>query len=282
MYKILLDDRFCKNVQTQHVYLDGLLNVIRKYFDAKIIYFTPFRTDVNTSYHYAQMSQLLNKRIIQTQKVIKCNLNQISPVTDSVLNELGLDEFFVGKIEYLLRESPDDVLIIPLIHDEANRKLRLKEYKARICFVGNYDEEIESNIGQWLQDDIVIQGTSATAKNWFPMSDLCNGYKRWRADLLKSSSKDYRISVFEEIGKEVAKRNKYQYDQRLTYINKKKSGGDKRQVFKSLTSDVYLSTDFENGGFEVYDKNAKHQGQYNFNGEHDKDADQKSHPLYLE
>lgn len=281
MYKILLDDRFYRNSQEQHVYLDNLLNVIQKYFDAEIIYFTPFRTDVNKSYHYAQMSQMLNRRIIQTRKVIKQDLNQVVSATDSTLNKLGFDDFFIGKIEYLLKTAPNDILIIPLIYDKENRELKLKTYKTRISFIGNYDEEVESNIGQWLQEGIIVQGTYASASHRFPMRDLCNGFNKWRSDLLKSSSEEHRKATFEAVGREVAKRNGYQYDSSLTHINKKKSGGSKRQVFKSLTSDVYLSTDFENGGFEVYDKGARHQGQYKFNGEFEKEADETSHPLYL-
>lgn len=81
--------------------------------------------------------------------------------------------------------------------------------------------------------------------------------------------------------------NNYTYDSCLTALNKKKAKHDKngnnpkRQIFKSKQLDVYLSTDFIHGGFEVYNKKPTHQGQFKFNGEFEKDSDNNTHPLYL-
>ena len=163
MYKILLDDNFYANTQGQHKYLSGLLDVIQKYFNAKIVYFTPFSFDARQKLHFMQMTQQINKMILHTQKVKKYDLDKVIPVSDDFLQkEYGFDECFIGKLSYLLEAEPDDTLIIPLVYSKEHRKLNCKDYNTRIYFIGNYNEEVRSNIVQWIQENEVIKNCSAT------------------------------------------------------------------------------------------------------------------------
>lgn len=287
MYKILLDDRFYKNTLQQNEYLQNLLNSIKDFFDAKIIFFEPFYTTKNTI-HADTMSRMINKRILDTEKVIKCDLNNVKECTNVYLETNFLfDKMFVGKIEYILSKNPQSIVIIPLIYDKSHKKLPIKEYEKCIYFIGNYNEEVDSNIVQWINNNTLIHVNTPSSDCRFPAKELCDGFNNWRSEILKPKYDGDKISDFTKIGLEVALRNKYIYDSGLTALNKRKAKPDKngqhpkRQVFRNNKKDVYLSTDFENGGFEVYDKNAHHLGQYKFNGDFEKDPDEDSHPLYL-
>lgn len=286
MYRILLDDRFYRNTIDQGIYLNGLLQIFKTYFDAKIVFFEPFGVPVQ-SYNIAYNNQQINNKILKTQKVEKFDLSNVKFERDEFLEKLDFDKLFIGKIKYIINLYPNDNLIIPYIYDKKYRKLASKSYDNLIYFIGNYDEEIESNISYWITNGELINIKFPNEVLKFPAKDLCNRYSLWRSEILKSYSAGEKEALFTNIGLEVAIRNNYLYDSILTAINKKKAKKDKnkkspkRQVFKSANKEIYLSTDFENGGFEVYDKNARHQGQYKFNGDFEKAPNQDSHPLYL-
>lgn len=286
MYKILLDDNFYRNTLEQNRYLDKLLQTIKDYFDAKIIIFEPFYKK-NISYHLPSMSQNINRKILETEKMEKYDLNDVVDASDSFLENMSFTQSFIGKIKYIIDIYPNDILIIPLIYSIKNRELVVKGLDDCIFFIGNYDEEVKSNIADWICKNELIHIPKSSFDNKFPAKDLCNGYNEWRSEILQSSYSGQKISDFTQIGIEVAIRNHYIYDAKLTALNKRRAKKDKkerspkRQVFINQARDVYLSTDFLHGGFEVYDKNAVHQGQYKFNGNFEKAPDNNSHPLFL-
>lgn len=287
MNKILIDDKFYRNTLETEEYLDNLLNVIKEYFDAEIIIFEPFYKN-NKTYHFTSNIQLINKKIFKTHKSKKYDSNKVIEVTNNLLyDKLLFSEELVKKINYLLLENTEDRIIIPLVYNIQNRRLPIKKYSDRVFIIGNYDEEVESNISDWIENNEVICIPSPTIDNKFPAQDLCGRFDNWRSNILQPNYDGDKISDLSAIGIEVAKRNRYKYDASLTAINKryakkdKNGNSPKRQVFQNNKKSVYLSTDFENGGFEVYDKNATHQGQYRFNGNFEKKADENSHKLYL-
>lgn len=287
MYKILLDDNFYKNTLEQNEYLKRLIQTIEDYFDAQIVLFEPFCQSKRT-YNLASMEQIVNKRIHKTKKAEKYDLNDVVITSDSSLENMEFTSLFIGKINCIMNKNPKDIIIIPLIYSHKNRELSIKSKDNYLFFIGNYDEEVESNIANWINNNTLIHISEPNFTNKFPAKDLCNGFNGWRSEILKPSYGRDKISDFTKIGFEVALRNHYIYDPHLSALNKKKAKKDKngnhpkRQVFKNKKKDVYLSIDFENGGFEVYDKNARHQGQYKFNGDFEKSSDENSHPLYLE
>lgn len=286
MYKILLDDNFYRNTLEQNRYLDKLLQAIKNYFDAKIVIFEPFYKK-NTSYHLTYLSQNINRKILETEKVEKYDLNNVVGVSDVFLENMSFTQLFIGKINYIMNNYPNDILIIPLVYNIKNRELAVKSLEGYIFFIGNYDEEVNSNIADWIFNNELIHIQEPNFDNKFPAKDLCNGYNEWRSEILQSSYSGQKISDFTQIGFEVAIRNHYIYDVKLTALNKRRAKKDKkecspkRQVFINQARDIYLSTDFLHGGFEVYDKNAVHQGQYKFNGNFEKAPDNNSHPLFL-
>ncbi len=287
MYKILLDDNFYRNTIAQNRYLDKLIQAIKDYFDAKIIIFEPFYKK-NVSYSLSFMSQAINRKILETEKVEKCDLNNVVNTSNVFLENMSFTQSFIGKVKYIMDVYPNDILIIPLVYSIKNRELATRNLDDCIFFIGNYDEEVKSNIADWIAtNNELIHIPNSSYNNKFPAQKLCNGYNEWRSEILQPSYSGDKISDFAKIGFEVAIRNNYFYDSQLTALNKKRAKKDKkghspkRQVFVNQAKDIYLSTDFENGGFEVYNRNAVHQGQYKFNGDFEKDPDNNSHPLFL-
>lgn len=286
MYKILFDDILYQHIVEQSKYFNALIDIISSYFDAQIVCFIPFGEKQRTN-SLAMGLQNINKKIHKTQKQEKYDLNEVSDVADDELEKLGFSKNFIGKIYYLKEHNPDDIIIVPLAYNKLNRILYTKKTGIYLFYIGNYDEEIESNIANWIACNNIIHIEEPNYNNMFPAKDLCNGYNKWRSEILQPAYSGDKISDFTKIGYEVAIRNHYIYDAQLTALNKKKAKRDKkgyppkRQIFVNQLKDVYLSTDFENGGFEVYNKNAVHQGQYRFNGDFEKDPDENSHPLYL-
>lgn len=286
MYQILFDDKLYNNIIEQSAYFNKLIDVISLYFNVTIACFIPFG-EKQKSNSLAMGLQNINKRIHRTQLQQKYDLNDVEDVSDSELEQLGFKKSFIGKIYYIRKNNPDDIIIIPLAYNKSNRILRTRNTGAYLFYIGNYDEEVESNISQWISQNNIIHITEPNSNNKFPAKDLCNGYNKWRSEILQPNYKRDKISDFTLIGLEVATRNNYTYDAQLTALNKRKAKRDKngnppkRQVFRNKKNDIYLSVDFENGGFEVYDKNARHQGQYKFNGEFEKGPNENSHPLFL-
>lgn len=286
MYRILLDDKFYDNKPNKYLY--QLLDVLKKYFDADIVIFEPFTKPVKT-YNHSYNGQMINFEILRTHKIQKFNLSDVIPGRDIFFNSLGFSEIFIGKLNYILNKYPSDFIIIPYVYAQEHRFLRYKNYQDKVFFIGNIDEEIESNIANWIKKDELIHIDTPSFENKFPAFEFCNGFDEWRNGILKSvsSNDDDKISTFQKIALEVATRNKYIYDSYLTALNKNKAKRDKngnspkRQIFKTKKLDVYLSTDFMHGGFEVYNKKPTHQGQYKFNGEFEKAPDDNSHQLYL-
>ena len=284
-YKILIDEKFYQTSIEQQKYLNDFLLVVENFFNAKLVMFEPFATSTK-SYNRSSRFREVNHSILKTHKVDKYDAGLVSEAEDIALNNLGFTKAFVGKIKYILSISEDNIVVIPYIKDRRHRELQQKQLNDKIFFIGNFDQEVDSNIKRWIQQDELIQISVPSFNNKFPASVLCNGYNEWRSEILRSNSIDDKIATLHKIGMEVAERNKYTYDSKLTALNKRKAKkrdgqSPKRQVFKSPKLDVYLSTDFENGGYEVYNSKPDHQGQYKFNGDFEKEADDNSHPLYL-
>ena len=286
MYKILFDDILYQNIVEQNAYFLKLIDSISLYFDASIVCFIPFGKKQRSN-SLAMGLQNINKKIHKTEKQIKYNLNEVVEESDIELEQLGFSKSFIGKIYHIKKCNPNDIIIVPLAYSKTNRKLDTKNTGAYLFYIGNYDEEIDSNISKWILNNDLIHIPDSNFKNKFPAKDLCNGYDKWRSEILQKNYSGNKISDFSQIGTEVTKRNNYVYDSKLTTLNKRKAKKDKngnapkRQIYRNKKSDVYLSIDFENGGFEVFDKNAKYWGQYRFNGNFEKMSDPKNHILYL-
>ena len=91
---------------------------------------------------------------------------------------------------------------------------------------------------------------------------------------LVRSVRDNKATLY-DLAVEIAKRNGYIYDDKLTKSEKKRRGTRLSAVFKVKKHGVfqYLSLDTENGQFEVCDKRGNHIGVWNFSGTKTHDAD---------
>lgn len=81
------------------------------------------------------------------------------------------------------------------------------------------------------------------------------------------------------VGSLVAEMNAWVFDEGIT--KKNKNAGQWRRIFRSDSGSktAYLSIDFENafGGFEVHNHKGTHQGQIDFLGKYNKEADTEGH-----
>lgn len=94
-----------------------------------------------------------------------------------------------------------------------------------------------------------------------PNVDICREYINIRNELIKKG--EDRISVYIKIGREVALRNHYHYNQRLSSINS--NSGVIRHIFQSnSTPYIYLSIDVRHGNLEVFDSLGHHQDEYTY------------------
>ncbi|WP_188400208.1 hypothetical protein [Sporomusa sp. GT1] len=110
----------------------------------------------------------------------------------------------------------------------------------------------------------------------FPNSSICFELE---TEYFRRKQNEDKISLIECIGREVAIRNNYVENREMAQKNKQRFNS-KRVVFKSRGKEpIYLSIDFESGGFEVFDHKLEHLGQFSFGGEKIKEADSINHQL---
>lgn len=268
------------NDTKQLKYFNRCLDAINEYFvDTCFIVFKSNFEQMHSPTTAFQRREL-RKKIKQKTKSKFITADSLAVMDQQV--DLALFDFtqqFQEQINYLSNSYPTDRVIIPLAYCKENRELKCR-YLHNIYFIGNYDEEINSNIAEWSDNDDVLEISAPTSDDLFPARGLCKSFGRWRDEILKSFIVGEKNSSFQCIGREVALRNRYVYDATLSKLNHIRSGA-KRCIFRSADRQAYLSIDFENGGFEVFDRHARHLGQYKFSGEYEKSASPSNHILYL-
>lgn len=284
MYWILFDDNFYNKFTKNQPYMKKLTRFILERTNVNFVFFHPFVNTCRQTPQLAYEKIQFEKAILNKRRGKKLDLDEVVNIYDSDFIKLTFSEIFVGKIYYLNKIYPEVKLIISLCEEVHGQNKKID--KGFVFYINHYAKELDSNIKQWIHEN-VIHIDYPNKNIIFPAIDICYGYEDLRESALKSSSND-KISFFSEIGIEVAARNHYDYDAKLTQLNKNKAKKDKngqspkRKVFKSSNGELYyLSIDFENGGFEVFNKNAKYLGQYRFSGIFEKESDPKNHKLYL-
>lgn len=279
MYFILLDDGFFENYVANRDYINLLVDFLCNYTNINFIFFHPFNQSKKSN-HLAYEKSKLEKCLLSQRRITKFNLDEIVEKSDidSSFRSLNFSDMFIGKIHYICSSCKQAKLIIPLCIEKHN--LDLKVSKDYIFYINHYAKELNSNIATWIQEDNIVHIPFPDIQNIFPAHKLCYGYEELRSQILKSFDSKIKNSSFETIGIEVAARNRYNLDRKLSNKNSKICNS-KRKVFISLGKDCfYISIDFENGGFEVYDKNKKYLGQYKFNGSFEKFSSPTNHKLY--
>lgn len=113
---------------------------------------------------------------------------------------------------------------------------------------------------------------------YFPNKAMC---KELNKEFLEKRHVEDIASLVIKYGTEVALRNGYIEDPQLSTLNSKKQK-NRRVVFRKKDGrEMYLSLDFESGGFEVFDHTPTHLGQFSFAGDKVKPAEPRNHKLYF-
>lgn len=211
---------------------------------------------------------------IQYNKLIEVSLNTKPELTPSQL----LTEAFVMKCPVISFQT-DDVFLADILNcnlltlgennSEVNKNISLNnlfgnnsftphnafliEWKHKIQFAASKWNPIEQPIWNELTHQTLI-GLN------FPLS------VKQRTD---------KYDELERVGGIIAEMNGWRYDEIVT--KKNKNSGQYRRIFQSRYGNrtAYLSIDFENpfGGFEVHNHRGNHQGQIDFYGNYNKEAD---------
>lgn len=250
-------------------YLYSVVNFIDKYLDAKILY----------SEETLQLLQKLNKdpfsEYRETRQQKRDIISMIWKHLDDVTIELDDNKFtlknmklsssdkgnelFGKKMNYAIQNDVECLLFLSLDNQEYNETIpeNIKTVKHIYKEVGSYIAELFSQ-GKYINIKNFLQSTK---ENPLPNKKLCEGYTEIRNQLIKEGKAD--ISIYLELGKEVAYRNGYEKDPYLTKINNSAI----REIFKkNVKNSWYLSTDVEHGAIEVCDEKGKHIDEYTYEG----------------
>ncbi len=174
------------------------------------------------------------------------------------------------------------IQLIQFLEDESLNDVVESEIEV---FHASLPEHIEENRDEL--EDIVRINTDFTgwvpAKDFFPkLESPKREEEKWKKFIAKrdSLSNRDRMAFIEFEGTKVAERNGYQLDSFTTKINRSKDSKRKVFSFGLQKGKIYLSIDFETGGFEVCNYKGEHLGEYRFSGIKEKEAD-SSHDIEI-
>lgn len=268
---------------THYLELSKVMTILENYCDVKFEYYKKapyesYKMEIPTYRNnftlnnlvmtniYAKLQKMMEKKYVDLEEIepAKCITEMIIPDVegkDAFLRYLNYVKssaiMFVGKDNYLL-----------------DRPFR---------FRSDEEFEVDTSHAATIETTDVLFKYLRRNINYdvmFPMQGLCREYNDYVMNEIESKQMDQyqKNALFEQIGGIVAKYNFYEKNQRLCALNS--SRNKKRTVYtKSIGLEYHLSLDFESGGFEVFDKNFVHMGQYNFSCIIVKKAQPKSHKL---
>lgn len=131
-------------------------------------------------------------------------------------------------------------------------------------FVHHIYRELDSYISELFSCGKMIKEETLnppTIEAPLPNKQLCSEYTKIREKVIRDGKLDK--DIFSKLGKEVAYRNGYVFNEEVTRIN----SASIREIFNSKTkSRIYLSIDFEKGAFEVCDYKGDHIGEFSYEG----------------
>lgn len=131
--------------------------------------------------------------------------------------------------------------------------------------------------------------------NWQPNKDFPNNLLPFReisdvftqdnwvdfqAEYKKNTTE--KEAIISKMAKKVAIINGYVFDKRVSDLNK--TSGKKREIYSAGESNhiIYLSVDFETGGFEVCNHTGEWQGEYSFSGKNTSDPKDKPKKIIID
>lgn len=262
----------------QYQYLEKLINFIDDYIDAYFGYSQYFMDLIITlkqnpwNQYPSYWRNTLNK--IQRTIMRKLDYNSyisyqdIPMATPNFLMDLPQNtskDYFLKYIVYA-NDVNQELLLFFSTYNQGFRKPVIFLCRGLIVEyfpVYNPYREIHDELRE-----LLISGPGLshypTHDNLFPNVCICCEYN----EMIREYRRDryYFDASIIEIGREVALRNNYVESSELSAINSRYSHRQ-RKVFVSLGDNrIYLSLDFESSGFEVFNSNTDHLGQYSFDG----------------
>ncbi|CAG7644650.1 hypothetical protein PAESOLCIP111_04758 [Paenibacillus solanacearum] len=266
--------------------LEDLIRILFQFTKLKFEYYRRapyegYKMDIPNYQHNLTLNNLVTVNIYSViQKMMirdyVVDLDGIPPatkVTDFKLPDGDMTEAFLSYINFSKNKKP--LLFIGEENFNIPRPIHFSEednFEIDASTLATI--ELSNILSTCLNDKLDVEDI-------FPRKFLCSKYndyvkKKIETDKLDSNGS---IALFQQLGALVAEYNCYEKD---NYLSKKNSTKDKlRTVYKkTIGKESYLSFDVESGGFEVFNHNFEHLGQYNFNCQLVKPPSPHTHRLY--
>lgn len=256
-------------------YLENVIDFIDTYLDIKYL---PIEQFIEQLYSMARdpLGEYREREIVKNEIISKIwqnidvyNTNDIIKLTDYI-GELIPNSFIVferddikkylNNLWGIIKENKYEILFFL-----CRKNHKFNEFNNdKTHFVYHIYREIDSYIGKLFSQGEMIKENSVkppTILSPLPNNMLCSEYSKIRENAIKCGQADK--SLFSKLGREVAYRNGYLFNEEITKINNTAI----REIFNSKTKPIiYLSIDFEKGAFEVCDFNGNHKGEFSYEG----------------
>ena len=257
------------------IYLEKVIDFIDTYLDMQYL---PIFQFVKQLYQMAKdpLGEYRESEIIKNEIIRKIwkKLDVSSPDDIILLNDYK-DELIPNSFGSFEREDIKDYLnnLWGLILEDkyeilfflCRKNHKWKELvNGRTHFVHHIYRDIGSYVSELFSCGEMIKEENLklpTIESPLTNTQLCSEYSEIREKAIKDGQADREL--FSKLGKEVAYRNGYIFDEEVTRINNSAI----REIFNSKTKPmIYLSIDFEKGAFEVCNHNGKHVGEFSYEG----------------
>lgn len=184
----------------------------------------------------------------------------------NIVNEIQNNKYeyalFLGKVNsmsFSIGENCNDVFMIE--YDN-------KDYDIKV--IKNFNENHFNNTLRKLKSTLYIYDGNPSLNNPLPYCEFCKDLYDIQNTLISNGENKY--DVFEKIGEEVALRNTYMFDARVTKLNNNTE--HKRKIYRSSSDPtIFISIDFEKGCFELFNHSGVHQGEIKYDGNVNSKAD---------
>lgn len=271
-------------------YLSKVVNFISKYLSKKPYAYTNYFISIMYKIRDYPLNRFSNYRsqLVKIQKQILNNVNYsellliesstpAQPDFQISFPDCDSKDAFLKTISYAYDHQIELILFFSEKNQVFERPVYFSYQSFKLNYYPIYDPFTDFNfqlIKYLLQSEKL--NIFPTDMNPFPNCFICREYNELISKLTQTYDKYETLS---KIGIEVAMRNNYVLDEELSKINQHYSQA-KRTVFRSNgNSSLYISIDYESGGFELFDRSGIHQGQYSFSGNKIKEASPIDHKL---
>lgn len=274
--KILFDPNFIiiKDDMENAVRFDEMFDFLNKYLTENFYLTSELLNNITNFLNPAINSskQLQDLKLCNIYRLLKSIKIEPIPVNNSFRklksfvfscdNNKNLQQNFVSFCAYLENNNEEVLLFL------TDKNIQVKKQINNFYFVLDIYKDLDSSIGKLISEGHAVINSNAiikpTLQNPLPNNDLCKDYDQVCEELKKGIAD--KKSVYIDVCKEVALRNGYEKNNKVT--KKNRSNNHIRHIFSSKGKDkIYLSADVENGGIEVCNRNGVWQGARSYTGD---------------